>query len=236
MLHRFTRGERWVHWSLAVLFAVLVLTASALYFAPLEQLVGRRRLVEQVHVYTGYLLPVPLLIGWARSAALRMDTRRLNRFTSHDWAWLRSPQRRSGAIPVGKFNAGQKLNASFTVGAILVMLGTGLVMHFTGLWPLAWRTGATFVHDWLAMGILLVLLGHLWFATKDPPARAGMSTGQVPLGWARREHPTWAAEQEAAEQEAAEQEAAEEQAAPSVAEPATAGDDSQPERRPGLRR
>ena len=38
------------------------------------------------------------------------------------------------------------------------------------------------------------MIGHLWFAAKDPHARAGMRTGRVPLGWARREHSAWAAE------------------------------------------
>jgi formate dehydrogenase subunit gamma len=198
MITRFTRGERWVHWVLAAQIGILILTASALYFAPIEQLVGRRHLVSQIHVWTGYTLPLALIIGWARSAALRMDTRRLNRFTNLDWAWLRSSQRRSGAIGVGKFNAGQKLNAAFTVGAILVMLGTGLLMHFTRWAPLAWRTGATFVHDWLALFIGVVVIGHLWFAAKDPQARYGMRTGKVPLGWARREHALWAADVEAA--------------------------------------
>jgi formate dehydrogenase subunit gamma len=195
MLDRFTRGERWVHWSLAVLMGILIVTAAILYLAPLEQLVGRRHLVEQIHVYTGYLLPLPLLLGWARSAALRLDARRLNRFSQNDWAWLRSKQRRSGGIPVGKFNAGQKLNASFTVGAVFVMLGTGLIMNFTSLSPLTWRTGATFVHDWLALGIGIVVIGHLSFAARDPHSRHGMRTGRVPLGWARREHSEWAAEQ-----------------------------------------
>lgn len=199
MVRRFTRGQRWVHWSLALLVGILIVTAAMLYFAPLEQIVGRRRLLAQIHVYTGYLLPVPLLLGWAWSAAMRLDTRRLNRFTPNDWAWLKSRQRRSGAIAVGKFNAGQKLNASFTVGAVAVMLGTGVIMHFTRLWPLAWRTGATFVHDWLAMSIAVVVAGHLWFAAKDPQARAGMRTGRVPLAWARREHAAWAVEVQASE-------------------------------------
>jgi formate dehydrogenase subunit gamma len=196
MVPRFTRGQRWVHWTLAVLMLVLMSTAAILYYAPLAQLVGRRHLVEQVHVWTGYLLPLPIVLGWLRSAALRLDTRRLNRFTPDDFAWLRSRRRRSGSIQVGKFNAGQKLNAAFTVGAVFVMLGTGVVMHFTRLWPLAWRTGATFVHDWTALGIFLVVFGHLWFAAKDPHARMGMRTGVVPLGWAKREHGLWAAEQE----------------------------------------
>jgi formate dehydrogenase subunit gamma len=201
LIHRFTRGQRWVHWSLAVLMLILMATAAILYLAPLEQLVGRRHLVEQIHVYSGYLLPVPLLLGWLGSAALRIDTRRLNRFTPDDFQWLRSKNRRSGSIPVGKFNAGQKLNASFTVGAVFVMLGTGLIMHFTRLWPLAWRTGATFVHDWLALGIFVTVTGHLWFAAKDANARLGMRRGVVPLGWARREHGRWAAEQEQARED-----------------------------------
>ncbi len=189
---RFTLGERWVHRSLAVLVGVLLATAAVLYFAPLAQLVGRRHLVAQVHLAAGLALPVPLVAGWLRSAALRLDARRLNRFGPRDWEWLRSSDRRTGRIPVGKFNAGQKLNAAFTLGAVGVMLMTGVVMHWTAWWPLAWRTGATFVHDWLAFALAVVVAGHTWMAWRDPVARAGMRTGRVPLTWARRAHPQWA--------------------------------------------
>jgi formate dehydrogenase subunit gamma len=193
-LRRFSTGERWVHRSLAVLVGVLLVTAAVLYLGPLSQLVGRRYLVAQIHVAAGLLLPVPLIVGWLRSAALRRDTRLINRFTPSDWQWLRAKDRRSGRIPVGKFNAGQKLNAAFTVGAVLVMLMTGSVMHWPLLWPVAWRTGATFVHDWLAFAIVVVVTGHVYMATKDPIARLGMRTGVVPLWWARREHGLWAEE------------------------------------------
>jgi formate dehydrogenase subunit gamma len=191
-LRRFSTGERWVHRTTAALVGVLLATAAILYLAPLAQLVGRRQLVATVHVYAGLALPLPLLVGWLRSRALRGDARLLNRFGPHDWTWLRARDRSSGRVPVGKFNAGQKLNASFTVGAILVMLMTGSVMHWTGWFPLPWRTGATFVHDWLAFGVALVATGHVYMASKDPVARQGMRTGRVPLSWARRQHPEWA--------------------------------------------
>jgi formate dehydrogenase subunit gamma len=191
-LRRFTIGERWVHRSLAVLMGVVIVTAAILYVAPLAQLVGRRHLVAQVHVIAGLLLPVPVLVGWARSLAFRRDTRALNRFSRDDWSWLRASDRRSGRIPVGKFNAGQKLNSAFVLGAILVMLMTGSIMNWTGLWPLSWRTGATFVHDWLAFAVVVVVAGHVYMAAKDPEARRGMRTGWVSLGWARREHRRWA--------------------------------------------
>lgn len=71
------------------------------------------------------------------------------------------------------------------------MLGTGLLMWFTHLAPLAWRTGATFVHDWLALAIGVVVAGHLYMALGDPEARRGMRTGWVDPDWAAREHPEW---------------------------------------------
>jgi formate dehydrogenase subunit gamma len=149
--------------------------------------------VRAIHVYAGLALPLPALLGLL-SGAFRADLRRLNRFLPGDVAWLRDRDRRSGRIAVGKFNAGQKLNAAFTAGAILVMLGTGVMMRYAEAWPISLRTGATFVHDWLAYAIAVVLLGHLTLAARDPIARDGMRTGQVPQSWARREHAAWAAE------------------------------------------
>jgi formate dehydrogenase subunit gamma len=170
-----------------------ILTAAVLYNGSLAVLVGHRYLVEQLHVCSGLALPLPLLAG-ILSRAYRDDTRRLNRFTSLDWAWLRSPDRRDGSIEVGKFNAGQKINASLSAGAIGVLLISGVVMYFTGLAPLSWRSGATFVHDWFALAVGLLVVGHLLMATKDPYAMTGMRTGKVPLRWARREHGAWARE------------------------------------------
>lgn len=191
LLLRFTRGERWVHRGTGAVMGVGVVTAAILYLGPLSVLVGRRALVEQIHVIAGIALPVPILAGWM-SAAFRTDVRRLNRFTASDWAWLRSRDRRSGRLRVGKFNAGQKLNASFVTGAILALLGTGLIMRFANHWPLFLRTGATFVHDWLSYAVAGVLLGHIMFALRDRAARTGMRSGLVPVDWAYAEHRAWA--------------------------------------------
>lgn len=190
-LLRFTPGERWVHRTTAILMSICLVTAAFLYIDVLSQLTGHRAFIEWVHVIAGIALPIPALIGLA-SKAFRRDARILNRFTRNDWKWLRSRSRRKGSIPVGKFNAGQKLNANFQIGGILVMLSTGLVMRFANHWSISLRTGATFVHDWLAYAILAVVLGHLWMANRDPNALRGMRTGYVPTAWARREHLVWA--------------------------------------------
>jgi formate dehydrogenase subunit gamma len=192
-VRRFTRAERWVHRVTALLMGLCVLTAACLYVPQLAELVGRRALVVTLHEWSGLLLPLPVLLGLV-SRAFRADLGRLNRFGPHDRVWLRSALRRDvrpASRPAGKFNAGQKTYAAWIAGATLVMLGTGLVMWFTHLTPLVWRTSATFVHDWLALTIGIVLAGHIGMALSDPESRRGLRTGSVSREWAEREHPLW---------------------------------------------
>ncbi|MEU9238031.1 cytochrome b/b6 domain-containing protein [Streptomyces shenzhenensis] len=192
-LHRFTAAERWVHRATALLMGLCVATAACLYIPQLAVLVGRRELVVRIHECAGLALPVPVLLGLA-SRAFRRDLGFLNRFGPHDRLWLHaalSRDKRRSSRPAGKFNAGQKIYANWIAGATLVMLGTGLLMWFTHLTPLMWRTSATFVHDWLALTIGIVLAGHVGMALGDPEARRGLRTGTVSREWARREHPLW---------------------------------------------
>lgn len=207
-LLRFDRPERWIHRSFGLLMGICILTAAMLYIPEVALLVGRRELVRTVHLIAGLASPLPLIVGVIGSAGFRADVRRLNRFSTFDWAWLRPSRRRqrlrelraSGRLapdagyPVGKFNAGQKLNASFTLGATLVMFATGVVLATSQLWADATRSGATFVHDWLALALSVVVIGHLWRAYGDPEARRGMRGGLVTVQWARQHHPLWAAE------------------------------------------
>ena len=194
---RFSRAERMIHRTTAILMTMCILTAAVLYNGPIAVLVGHRYIVELIHVYCGFALPVPMLLG-ILSFAYRADLRRLGRFTSADRRWLRKRARRDGTVTVGKFNAGQKLNASLACGSILVLLGTGVLMYFVGLAPLPWRSGATFVHDWFALAVGLLVIGHVIFALKDPEARRGMRTGSVSRSWARTEHAGWLHELESA--------------------------------------
>ncbi|QCW51122.1 formate dehydrogenase [Nocardioides dongxiaopingii] len=192
-LHRFARAERWVHRSVALLMGVCIVTAAILYNGSLMLAVGHRHVVETVHLWCGLALPVPMLLG-AASAAYRADLRRLNRFTRDDRRWLRSRTRRDGYLRVGKFNAGQKLNTWLVAGSTGVLLGTGVILGWTGLVRLSWRAGATFVHDWFALGLGLLVLGHVLYAYRDPEARRGMRTGRVRRTWAEVEHGAWVEE------------------------------------------
>ena len=190
-LLRFDRRERALHWVNATLFGILMLTGAALYAGPVSAIVGNREVVRTIHVYSGILLPVPLLLAvlGRRGARLRTDLGRLNRWSRDDARWFRRRQR--AHVALGKFNPGQKLNATFIAAAAIVMLGTGSIMKWFDLFPLDWRTGATFVHDWFALGIWAAVIGHILFAVRDGDALDGMIGGSVPAAWARTKAPLW---------------------------------------------
>jgi formate dehydrogenase subunit gamma len=174
-LLRFDRTERTVHWVTAALVITLMLTGAAMYAGPVSTLVGRRVLMRNIHVLAGLALPIPIVVAlMARhaGAALRADIRELNRYTR-------------------KFNLGQRINASFLVAAGLALLVTGIMLKWNDPFSDDLRTGATFVHDWFAIGVWFAIVGHIMFALRDSDALRGMVTGTVPARWARRTHPRW---------------------------------------------
>jgi formate dehydrogenase subunit gamma len=188
---RFDRTERVVHWVNATLFLTLMATGAVLYLGDLAAFVGRRNLVEHVHVIAGLALPVPLLLGLVlRSGAqFRRDVGALARWIPDDRRWLH--KRTRSRAQLDKFNPGQKLNATFVGAAIVVMLASGSIMYWFQFFSDDIRTGATFVHDWFAFGIWLSVIGHIAFALSDRDALYAMARGPVPASWALAKRPRW---------------------------------------------
>lgn len=193
---RFDGVQRAAHWANALLFGILMLTALPLYFSSLAAEVGRRPLLADIHLWTGVALPIPLLISllgpWG--VQFRRDIRRINVWTRDEVVWLKALGRKAPRV-VDKFNPGQKLNAIFTGGAIVVMLATGAMLKWFRFFPVSWRTGATFVHDVFAFAIFLVVIGHILFALTHRESMRSMIRGWVTEVWAARHASAWLAEE-----------------------------------------
>jgi formate dehydrogenase subunit gamma len=191
---RFDRVERAVHWCNAALFLVLLSTGASLYLPQLSEIVAHRHTVKTIHVYAGLALPIPLVLGLLLPAGrqLRADIGRFNRWTADDRRWW--SRRSRSEVRLGKFNPGQKVNAIFVGAAIVLMLMTGSIMRWFEPFPDSWRTGATFVHDWVFILLFLAIAGHILFALADPDSLRAMVRGWVPEAWARRARPRWWAE------------------------------------------
>lgn len=193
-LPRFSPAERWVHRVTGALIAVLTVTGSVLYYEPFALVVGRRPLVEGLHIAAGVLLPLPPLLGALASPSLRRDFVVLGRMNRTDWQWLRRRDRRTARLPVGKFNGGQKLASAVLLGSLLVLFGTGLLLIAPVQinLPVGMRQGATIVHDLFTFGVLVLLSGHIWLALRHPEARHALRTGVMDRRYAEIEYAGWA--------------------------------------------
>ena len=192
-LRRFTQAETWVHRSVTWLMGVCVFTGACLYFPPLAEIVGRRRQVVTVHEWSGIAIPVPVVLGVV-SRAFRADVGHLGRFFPYDWRWLRVALRARRREPslAGKFNAGQKLFASFTVGAVLIMAGTGVVMWFPLSFIQPLREAGWVLHDAAFILFAAAIVVHIYLGTAAVPGSfQSMTRGTVTKKYARLNHPRW---------------------------------------------
>lgn len=189
---RFDAVERFAHWASSLLVLVAVATGMVLYIAPLAAAVGNRATVKDIHVISGLAAFVPIVVAvsgrWGRG--LRRDIARFSNWHRDDVRWF-SPRRRRNC-DTGKFNGGQKLNAVLAASGLVVMAVSGSIMKWFGPFPLEWRTGATFVHDWVSFGLWILIAGHVAKAVSTPGALRGMITGRVPVAEAEAKPRWWA--------------------------------------------
>jgi formate dehydrogenase subunit gamma len=190
-LLRFDRVQRGAHWANAILFGVLMATAIPLYFGSLFGIVLERHVVAEIHLWTGLALPVPIIISLAGpwGAQMRRDVQRFNYWSAEEVRWLKSLGRT--ALVADKFNPGQKLNAIFIGATIVVMLATGSVLQWFRLFPVPWRTGATFVHDVFALAVFVVVIGHVIMVLTHRGSLSSMIRGWVSESWAARHAAAW---------------------------------------------
>ena len=134
---RFDRLERVVHWTNATLFFVLIAHRRVVVRrAAVRRSSAARELVKTIHVYAGLLLPIPVLLGVAAAGRPSVPARPRPRSTG--WTTTIGAGGRTAnasRAQLGKFNPGQKLNATFIGAAIVVMLGTGSIMRWFEPFP-----------------------------------------------------------------------------------------------------
>jgi formate dehydrogenase subunit gamma len=167
LTQRFDRVTRAVHWSTAALGLVVLVTGTVLYVPELSAVVGMRATLKDIHVIAGLLVLVPLAVAAASGPAgrrLRADLAELSRIR----------------VSSGKFNDGQKFLTAVFSGLFVMQLLTGLLMFRPNAFPDAWRTGATFVHDWAYIGLFLATAGHIFKAISEPELLQSMMTGEGP--------------------------------------------------------
>jgi formate dehydrogenase subunit gamma len=184
-IHRFSRSERAAHWLLAAAFFTMLLSGGMV-----PHHAGWTNWALDTHVGAAVVLVVGLLVLTARARAVRTTARDLATLDADDRVWL-SPTRllqRRPPPPVGRFNAGQKVNARLVVVGLAGLYLTGITLLVVGGGPLGG------LHGPFALPTAVLAAGHMFMAIVNPqtrPALRGMTLGSVDRDWATQHHPRW---------------------------------------------
>ena len=178
---RWNRTERAAHWVHATAFCILLGSGLCLYLPSLSELVSRRPLLKEIHIYTAlaWIVALALVLVVGDKRTLRSTVRELDRLD-----------------PRGRMNRGQQLNTIATAAFAILFSVSGLLLWY-GERDTRFRFASTLlVHDWLMYASLVLFLGHLYYALILPSTRhslTGMTRGWVREDWAERRHPEWVA-------------------------------------------
>ena len=191
MVRRFGPTERALHWVHATGFTAMLATGLILYLPALSELVARRNLVKNVHLFSAvaWALALVLVVVLGDRRRLAADWREIETFDADDRRWLRGR-----SVPQGRFNAGQKLNALLTASFAVLFVVSGLFLWLGERDHRFLLDGAGTVHDTLMLVSVALLVGHLYLAVIHPSTRhalRGMTLGDVREDWAREHHPKW---------------------------------------------
>jgi len=180
-LIRWTRTDRAVHWVHATAFLILLGSGLCLYLPSLSELVSRRPLLKEIHLYTAASWAGALLLVFVFGN--RRDLLRLAREVDR-------------LDPDGRMNRRQQLNTIVTAAFAILFAITGFLLWY-GERDTRFRFASTLlVHDWLMYVSFVLFLGHLYYALILPSTRhslSGMTRGWVREDWAERRHPRWVA-------------------------------------------
>lgn len=195
MILRTPLPDRMCHWAMVVCFFLVALSGLSWVFPSLHWLgnvFGTPRLARLLHPFFGIAVFVGLVWLFIRFV-------RYNLFEKEDRIWLRNVKSVAAGdhgqrLRIGKYNAGQKILFWGIMGLISVLLLSGLVIwraYFAHLFPIPVLRIALLVHAAAGVGLMLLILGHIYLAFWVKGSIRGMVTGYVSHAWARTHHDRW---------------------------------------------
>ncbi|WP_304351896.1 formate dehydrogenase subunit gamma [Comamonas testosteroni] len=195
MILRTPLPERLCHWAMVVCFFLVAMSGLSWVFPSLNWLnsvFGTPQLARLLHPFFGIVVFVALVYLFVRFV-------KYNLFVREDRIWVENVKSvvagdHSQRLRIGKYNAGQKLLFWGIMSLICVLLLTGLVIwraYFAHLFPIPVLRVALALHALAGVGLILLILGHIYLAFWVKGSIRGMVTGYVSHAWARAHHDRW---------------------------------------------
>lgn len=195
--------ERFCHWMIVICF-FLAATSGLSWFFPsfswLSAFLGTPQMARALHPFLGIAVFLGLCFMFVRFVKYNLPART-------DRIWFRSIRdvvlnNHEQPLRIGKYNAGQKVLFWLIMASIVVLLVSGLIMwraYFSEYFSITVIRLAILAHSIAGIGLILLILGHIYLAIWVRGSITGMVTGYVSKAWARQHHDRWAEELEAKE-------------------------------------
>lgn len=192
-IQRYSAPERINHWIVAFCFVFAAISGLGLLFPSLNWLLhilGTPQLARILHPFVGVVMFVAFLLMffryWKHNLIQRDDI---------EWAKnIHKIARNQEVGDTGRYNFGQKCVFWLAITCLVLLLASGIVMwrpYFAPAFPIPVIRLALLVHSLAAVGLILVIMVHVYAALWVKGTITAMVEGWVPAAWAKKHHPRW---------------------------------------------
>ncbi|QIL44681.1 formate dehydrogenase subunit gamma [Acidovorax sp. HDW3] len=192
-LQRYNASERANHWLVGICFILLALSGLAFFHPalfPLTQLFGGGPWTRILHPYIGVVMALAFVSMFFRFW-------RLNIIEARDKEWLKNVNKMIDGndhdMPEqGKYNGGQKV-LFWALVLCMVALSCSGVLMWRAWWtpPIALARLGSLVHAGAAVGMIGLIIMHVYAAIWTRGTIRAMMYGTVTRAWAKQHHRGW---------------------------------------------
>lgn len=187
--------DRLCHWTMVACFFLVALSGISWFFPSLNWLgyvLGPPQMARLLHPFLGITVFVLLMCMCARFV-------HHNLFVRTDITWFRHivdvlMNKHGEKLQIGKYNAGQKILFWGIMSLISLLLVSGLMIwraYFAMYFSIPVVRLALLAHSVAGLGLILLVLGHIYMGIWVRGSIGGMVTGYVSRAWARQHHDRW---------------------------------------------
>ncbi|RWR03285.1 formate dehydrogenase [[Pantoea] beijingensis] len=192
-IQRYSAPERINHWIVAFCFVFAALSGLGFFFPSfnwLMHVLGTPQLARILHPFVGVAMFASFIIMFFRYWKHNLINR-------EDLIWAKNIHKVAMNQEVGdtgRYNFGQKCVFWAAIISLLLLLASGIVIwrpYFAGAFAIPVIRLALVVHSLAAVGLIIVIMVHIYAALWVKGTITAMVEGWVPAAWAKHHHPRW---------------------------------------------
>ncbi|ARJ41788.1 formate dehydrogenase cytochrome b556 subunit [Pantoea alhagi] len=193
LIVRYSAPERINHWIVAFCFMFAAVSGLGFFFPSfnwLLNLLGTPQLARILHPFIGVAMFLAFMLMFFRYWKHNLVNR-------DDIEWAKNIHKIAMNEEVGdtgRYNFGQKCVFWAAIISLLLLLASGIVIwrpYFAAAFPIPLIRLALLVHSLAAVGLIVVIMVHVYAALWVKGTLTAMVEGWVTPLWAKQHHPRW---------------------------------------------